>query len=74
MLPCVCLNRMIVFAEVRKHKVPPLRFASVGMTELLVCSVRVTELLREGIVQADWEEFVEEEGMDARIEGSGDPL
>ena len=34
----------------------------------------MTELLREGIVQADWEEFVEEEGMDARIEGSGDPL
>jgi hypothetical protein len=42
----------------RKHKVPPLRFAPVGMTELL----------REGIARADREEFIEEEGMDARIE------
>ena len=40
---CACLNRMLVFAPVRKHKVPPLRFASVGMTELL----------REGIAQAE---------------------
>ena len=45
-------------AAVRKHKVPPLRFAPVGMTELL----------REGIAQADREEFIEEEEMDARIE------
>jgi hypothetical protein len=45
-------------AAVRKHKVPPLRFAPVGMTELL----------REGIAQADWEEVIEEEEMDARIE------
>jgi hypothetical protein len=43
---------------VRKHKVPPLRFAPVGMTEYL----------REGIAQADREEFIEEEEMDARIE------
>jgi hypothetical protein len=41
-----------------KTSVPPLRFASVGMTELL----------RKGIAQADWEEFIEEEEMDARIE------
>jgi hypothetical protein len=45
-------------AAVRKHKVPPLRFAPVGMTELL----------REGIAQADREEFIEEEEMDVRIE------
>jgi hypothetical protein len=46
------------FRAAAKHKVPPLRFASVGMTELL----------REGIAQADREEFIEEEEMDARIE------
>ena len=45
-------------AAVRKHKVPPLRFAPVGMTELL----------REGIAQGDREEFIEEEEMDVRIE------
>jgi hypothetical protein len=45
-------------AAVRKHKVPPLRFAPVGMTELL----------REGVAQADREEFIEEEEVDARIE------
>jgi hypothetical protein len=28
----------------------------------------MTELLREGIAQADREEFIEEEEMDARIE------
>ena len=44
-------------AAARKHKVPPLRFAPVG----------TTELLREGIAQADREEFIEEEEMDARI-------
>ena len=46
------------FRAAGKHKVPPLRFAPVGMTELL----------REGIAQADREEFIEEEEMDARIE------
>jgi len=46
------------FVSVRRHKVPPLRFAPVGMTELL----------REGIAQADGEEFIEEEEMEARIE------
>jgi hypothetical protein len=58
MPPCACLNRTLVFAPLRKHKVPPLRFAPVGMTELL----------REGIAQADREEFIEEEEMDARME------
>ena len=40
----------------RKHKVPPLRFAPVGMTDLL----------REGIAQADREEFIEEEAEKSR--------
>lgn len=42
----------------QEPQVPPLRFAPVGMTELL----------REGIAQAGREEFIEEEEMDARIE------
>jgi hypothetical protein len=42
------------FRATGKHKVPPLCFAPVGMTELL----------REGIAQADREEFIEEEEMD----------
>ena len=33
---CVCLNRVLAFVSPRKHKVPPLRFAPVGMTELLL--------------------------------------
>ena len=59
MLPCACLNRTPVFAPLRRHKVPPLRFAPVGMTELLW----------EGIAQAEREEFIEEEEMDARMSG-----
>ena len=46
------------FRAAGKHKVPPLRFAPVGMTELL----------REGVAQAEREEIVEEEEVDARIE------
>jgi hypothetical protein len=42
----------------REHKVPLLRFAPVGMTELL----------REGMAQAEREAFIEEEEMDAGIE------
>ena len=38
------------------------------MTELLLDLVGMTELLREGIAQADREEFIEEEEMEARIE------
>jgi len=52
------LERDARFRAAGKHKVPPLRFAPVGMTELLW----------EGIAQADREEFIEEEEMDARIE------
>ena len=51
------MNRTLVFAPLGKRKVPPLRFAPVGMTELL----------REGIAEADREEFIEGEEMDARI-------
>src|SRR5579872_871116 len=50
MPPCACLDRTLVFAALRKHKVPPLRFAPVGMTEYL----------REGRAQAEREEFIED--------------
>jgi hypothetical protein len=49
---------MLAFAPLRKHKAPPLRFTPVGMAELF----------REGIAQAEREEFIEEQEMDARIE------
>ena len=67
---------MLVFAPVRKHKVPPLRFASVGMTELLREGVAQAELPTSRAqnaremghpAQADREEFSGREEKDAGI-------
>jgi len=55
MPPCACLIWALVFVALRKHKVPPLRFAPVGMTELW----------REGMAQAEREEFSGGGEMDA---------